>query len=297
MRRTISTGFIALIISFGIRDGFAEDLNCDRIMARSDVRERGLFVDATHEIATSESSSWFKRKTLYLAYIIPSQGYTSGALIIKVRHKFSGAERQANPKINISRDDYSTPCSGKENEEFSDYAATVSTREYRGYHRFGLPADDDLGNRLDKLHADIGDRTPLWKRDGEVKRCAATNDPDISLEFLFGNLSEREPPSIGEQIADQVERTREALGASYNAPPEYANYQYLSVHVVPYSKEANKPSCYAFPVDVPEQASETDIMIIDADDARYPLILHDPQSSWGFRWVKKQKRRGGPVID
>jgi hypothetical protein len=267
----------------------AEIMACNGGLAGASARS--LFLSSRTGYVPYNQTPATRASQLSLVYVTPSTSYTSGVVIIKLRHVVASVQSLSNPNIRLHRDSYRSPCSRKRGQpavsEFgdgSDLPRYSDTQQYIAYHRYGRP-----NSNIDRLHADIGNRPDRDWTDilSLNNRCASTSDWDIAPQFLFDeNPTDRMPLPRSVLPGSHVSATYEATSLSaFAAPTAYSSYQGLEVQVVPYRRDANKSVCIRFPVDrIPGNASRTDVMILDADDARYPTQLLEPQTTWSINW-------------
>jgi len=263
-------------------------ISCNDILRTSNLEPRALYNLSSGSGFPNSTNTLQHASHLNLAYVIPGHPYNSGAVIIKFRHQVVTSKPDTNPKISLHRDRYKIPCVQKHDADVSEFAGDSDTQRYIAYHRYGLPDNRPSELSLDRLHADIGNRpSRSWYESNQ--RCASTSDWDIAPQFLFEeSYAERQSPGLISYFRYRVNSAYETAGDgnAYAAPPSYSSYRGLTVNVKPYRKPANSLSCISFGVDVPANATKTDVMIIDADDARYPRVnlLIDPQRTWSFSW-------------
>jgi hypothetical protein len=269
--------------------GIAADRTCATILAGAAPRQ--LFILSGKDTSPQSSQIPMHRVSqLKLAYIIPADVYASGVVIIKLRHYIQSAKPLPNPTISLHRDNYRRPCVGKNYDTPLDqFEGSSDTQRYINYHRYGLPDDKPGVVNLDRLHAELGNRPPrVWYESDS--RCASTADWDIAPQFLFeDNFADRQPTGFFGYFGYRVSSTYEAANqeTAYAAPLAYSGYQGLAVLVKPFRKPPNSLACVNFTVDhIPNNASQTNVMIIDADDARFPPAnpFQDPQITWSFNW-------------
>jgi hypothetical protein len=262
---------------------------CQGLLRQGGLPQRELILLSNGAVLGRPSANILRRRGSEFAYIVPSHQFTSGAVVIKTRHLVNSQSpsTSTNPRIKLYRDSYQSPCVQKKQADVGSFENEAEVRRYRYYHRNRLPDPYPLAERLDRWHADIGNRPASWfiERDD---RCASTADWNIRSQFLFeDNLVDRLPIGFFDYFSERVEATVDATrtNRAYGAPPAYSKYEKLAVQIKPYRKTAGGPSCISFSIpEVPRGAVATDIMIFDADDARMALPFVDPQSVWRVQW-------------
>jgi hypothetical protein len=267
--------------------------SCNGLFRQNGISARQLYLGG-QAVPDAAFSPRTRRPRIDLAYIIPAHAYTSGVLIIKYKHRL-GSSLNARPTVALHRDSYKSPCVEKRDRQISEYNETSEVQRYLNYHKYKFPEARSVPEqaRLYNFHADIGNRpardpahrSSYWESDG---RCASTDDNDIAAQFLFEvSQSARQERASGQEwfearAALTVAATR---SEAYAAPGSYTEYHNLTAWVLPYRKSAGQLSCMAFSVSVPGNATQTELMIIDADDARNPRDYSiDPQRTWTFEW-------------
>ena len=243
---------------------------------------RSLFLSTGNSYIPFDQAPPARASQLSLVFVTPSSTYKSGVVIIKLRHLVESAQPLPNPRIGLHRDRYSSPCTEKRNDPpIAEFPGDTDPQHYIRFHRYGLP-----DSSIAPVHADIGNRPArrFYEFDG---RCASTADWDIAPQFLFeDNPADRYPLGFTQVLAYRVSSTYEAANqAAFAVPLSYNSYQGLAVQVVPYTKQPNVPACIKFTTGrIPSHASRTDVMVIDADDARFPNPQPEPQLTATFNW-------------
>lgn len=293
MHRAIVCGVLAISLTAIVTTSAypAGALSCPALLRDDSIVPRELFWLSSGKPISDAAINLFKRRsTLHLAYIIPPYVYNSGAVIIKIRHLVKESRKTAvsqNPNITLRRDRYRSPCARAKRPDHKEFVGSADVRRYRNYHLYRLPDPYPAEANLNRLHADIGNRPARWFFDSN-DRCASTSDWDIRPQFLFEDeLADRQPIGLFDYLSGRVQMTYEAQKSSaYAAPAIYTRYRDLAVRVMPYRKTPNAMACISFTTGaIPANAIRTDVMVIDADDARFPRLLsQDPQKTWNFQW-------------
>lgn len=222
-----------------------------------------------------------KARTVRLGYVVPPREYTSGALILKFRQKpLSGTEPSSLP-ITLFREAYISPCAG--HGYVKRYSHTTDIGTYVDYHQYGArDPEPNQDYNLDSFHADIGPRAG--------RGCAATNNDDVRGQFLFSvEPSGRQIAGLGEKITRQGKKIAAYLDSknAEAAPAGYGGYVEYQTTIVPYQRDPGRLACFAFDVPTASNASSTQIMIVDADDAIAPWSGSDPQKTRTIYWLQK----------
>lgn len=275
---------IGCLFAFSPTTGYSAVKTCSSLVQTHGNAHRQLFLLPSG--TPLETGKSLKRQPLSLAYIVPPHAYNSGVVILKVRHRVvtTAPPAAAPQRILMSRNAYRTPCAGKPVAEMLETSYSPDIAEYRNYHLYRMPGDE-----IDRVHADLGNRPKGWAGDSD-NRCVSTSSWDIRPQLLFeDSISERRVIGVGEYFSNRVSsslRAAQATDTAVAAPVAYADYRELAVRIIPYRKQQNQPSCVNVSVSpVPAGANWTDLMIIDADDARYPRDpFMDPQKSWRVQW-------------
>lgn len=274
---------IGFLFAFSPTTGYSAVKTCSSLVQTHGNSHRQLFLLPSG--AQFETGKSLKRQPLSLAYIVPPHAYNSGVVILKVRHRVvTTAPPTPSQRILMSRSAYKTPCAGKVNPDMLETSYSPDIAEYRNYHLYRMPGDE-----IDRVHADLGNRPKGWAGDSD-NRCVSTSSWDIRPQLLFeDSISERRVIGVGEYFSNRVSssmRAAQTTNTAEAAPIAYTDYRELSVRMIPYRKPPNQPSCVNISVSpVPANANWTDVMIIDADDARYPRDpFVDPQKSWRVQW-------------
>jgi hypothetical protein len=226
------------------------------------------------------------QSSLALAYIVPAHEYSSGVVILKVRHHVLSTTPPAadSQRISMSRPAYRTPCTGKADPDIGGAEYDPDVAQYRNYHLNQLP-----DAQMDRVHADLGNRPKGWWGESD-NRCVSTSSWDIRPQLLFeDSISDRQVIGVigyfGNRVATAIQAPK-VNETAVAAPIAYSTYRDLTVRIIPYRKSSDQFACVNLAVgSVPISADWTDIMIIDADDAKYPREpFVDPQRSWRLRW-------------
>jgi hypothetical protein len=277
------SGLLGLSLALASTASYSAPKTCASLLRTDGVAPRQLYALPAGALLEQEKS--LKRQSLSLAYIIPAHAYSSGVVILKVRHRVISTTPppDANPKIAMSRTAYRTPCAGQPEAEMPGFSYSPDVAQYRSYHLYSQP-----DAQMDRVHAALGNRPKGWwgERDN---RCVSTSSWDIRPQLLFEDNSERRVIGFGDYASNRVAtalRSTNVSPTAVAAPVAYSDYRDLAVRIIPYRKAPDQPFCVNISVDPgPATASWTEVMIIDADDARYPRdALADPQKSWRFQW-------------
>lgn len=243
----------------------------------------GQLIDLTNQIPLQEGSEHAvsKRSSIRLGYVVPGSENLTGALVVKVRHRWlpdrngNGAFPGAN-FIRLERPVYTSPCDSKDRIAYGP--REVRLEHYVDRHYYGLPHSSMSG-----FHADVGHRPyevsyGLFTRPTTV--CRRTSDDAIRGQFLYSDrvaiADERE---VATRRAD-IGRTPNAfIGAAFAEPSRYKDK--LQTYIIPYRKrDMVSPHCFAFGITVPERTVSTDVSVIDAD-AGYGSAF---QTTWKLSW-------------
>lgn len=275
--------FVGFSLVLASTASYSATKTCSSLLRTDGVAPRQLYVLPTGALLEQEKS--LRRQSLNLGYIIPAHAYSSGVVILKVRHRVisSAPPPVANPGIAMSRTSYRTPCAGQPDVEMPGFSYSPDVAQYRGYHLYSLP-----DAQMDRVHADLGNRPKGWYGERD-NRCVSTSSWDIRPQLLFEDNSERRVIGIGEYTGNRVStalRSTNVNAPAVAAPIAYSDYRDMAVRIIPYRKAPDQPFCVNISVDSgPAATISTEVMIIDADDARYPRdLLADPQKSWRFQW-------------
>ncbi len=277
-------GLLGFLLALAPTASYSATKTCGSLLQTNGVAPRQLYVLPTG--ALLEQEKILRRQSLSLAYIIPAHAYSSGVVILKVRHHVisSAPHPAANPTIAMSRIAYRTPCFGKPDVEMPEFPYSPDVAQYRGYHLYNLP-----DAQMDRVHADLGNRPKGWSGEGD-NRCVSTSSWDIRPQLLFeDNISERRVIGVTEYFGNRFStafRSPNVNQTAVAAPSAYSDYRDLAVRIIPYRKAPDQLFCVNLSVGpVPTGTDWTDVMIIDADDARYPRDpFVDPQRNWRFQW-------------
>jgi hypothetical protein len=227
----------------------------------------------------------FKQRlnSLSLGYVVPVTRYPTGVLIVKSRHTVltTNSAPVGGNNIRVERRRYISPCSGK---KIGPYGDDVRPERYIDYHFYGLDdSERDPARNLENAHADVGVRqfSQYWSLPARTG-CLNTRYSTIRAQFLY---DDRRAAFTYETLGRQINLFSEATGTSptYAAPSAYRQYESLNTQVIPYQRTPNKPACFAFVVPIPANAVQTQVMIVDADDA-FANSGIDPQKTWQFTW-------------
>jgi hypothetical protein len=294
-RMTLASSFVAACSLLFVESSLATTMggSCNGLFRQNGISARQLYLSG-QAVPDAGYFPRARRPRIDLAYIIPAHAYTSGVLIVKYRHRL-GSSQNARPTIALHRDSYKSPCVEKRDRQLSEYNETSEAQRYVNYHKYKFPEARSVPEqaRLYNFHADIGNRPA---RDSahrssfleSDRRCASTDDNDIAAQFLFEvSQSARQERASGQEWLEARGALTVAAARSeaYAAPGAYSEYHNLTAWVLPYRKSAAQLSCMAFSVSVPGNATQTELMIIDADDARNPRDYStDPQRAWTFEW-------------
>jgi hypothetical protein len=278
-------GFLGFSLALASTASYSATKTCDSLLQASGVASKQLYMLPGGALVEQEKSLRHQ-SSFSLAYIVPSHAYSSGVVILKVRHHVisTAPPPAANPKISMFRTAYRTPCAEKANAEMPEFSYSPDVAQYRSYHYYRLP-----DAQMDRVHADLGNRPKGWWGDSD-NRCVSTSSWDIRPQLLFeDNISDRQVIAAGEYFGNRVStafRSTNVNESAVAAPVAYSDYRDLVVRIIPYRKAPDRLSCVNISVgSVPSGANWTDVMIIDADDARYPRDpFADPQKSWRFQW-------------
>ena len=277
------SGLLGFSLALASTASYSAPKTCASLLRTDGVTPRQLYVLPASALLEQDKS--LKRQSLSLAYIIPAHAYSSGVVILKVRHRVitTTPPPDANPKIAMSRTAYRTPCAGPAG---SGNAGVLLLARRGAIQKLSSlqPARRPDGSRTRRL----GNRPKGWwgERDN---RCVSTSSWDIRPQLLFEDNSERHVIGFGDYASNRVAtalRSTNVNSTAVAAPVAYSDYRDLAVRIIPYRKAPDQPFCVNISVDPgPATASWTEVMIIDADDARYPRDpLADPQKSWRFQW-------------
>lgn len=276
-------GFLAFSLALASTTSHSATKTCSSLLQIPGVAPRQLYSLPTGALLEPEKN--LRRQSLSLAYIIPAHAYRSGVVILKIRHHVisSAPPPVTSQKISMSRTTYRTPCVGKADVEMTDFSYSPDVAQYRGYHLYSLP-----DAQMDRVHADLGNRPRGWWGEGD-NRCVSTSSWDIRPQLLFEDIGERRVIGVGEYYGNRFSmalRAPKINDSAVAAPAVYSEHRDLAVRIIPYRKAQDQPFCVNISVgSAPTGANWTDVMIIDADDARYPRDpLADPQKSWRFQW-------------
>lgn len=274
-------GLVSFSLVLTSTAGYSATKTCASLLRTDGVGPRQLYLLPTGSLLEPEKG--LKRQSLSLAYIIPAHAYRSGVVILKVRHHVitKTPSSPANPPVSMTRGAYRTTCAGQPEPEIPGSSYSPDVAQYRNYHLYGLP-----DAQMDRVHADLGNRPKGWWGEND-NRCVSTSSWDIRPQLLFEDISERRVIGVGEYFGNRVSSSLRATDKpAFAAPAAYSDYRDLAVRIIPYRKAPDQPFCMNIPVDyAPAGTNWTDVMIIDADDARYPRDpLVDPQKTWRFQW-------------
>jgi hypothetical protein len=270
----------------------AEAQICSTLLNSPRVSARQLYLATEREaLLESDPTERNRPKSLRLSYIVPSHSYASGVVIVKTRHRIEGQPKNSDPTINLRRLEYKSSCrQAPAAAQKSEWSSDTEAERYINYHSKGWPdTTTEASRRLDHLHADLGHR-PRRNLSEFNDRCAATSDWDIAPHFLFeDDLEARRVFSWTESISSRIGvASATTKSPSFAAPPAYTDYHKLATLVLPYQKRSSELSCISFSVPVPSKSLETHVVILDADDARWPrenVQITDPQRRWSLRWT------------
>jgi hypothetical protein len=184
----------------------------------------------------------------------------------------------------LYREAHISACSNKQRREY-DYRR--DTNDYINYHRYNTYDEpEDRDQRMDRFHAEIGYRPYVLG----FNACYRTNDAFMRTQFLYDeSLYIRRGEGVRGRIAKVASNFRQASGPTESAqalPTAYSEYAGLRTIIVPYRKTAGYRTCQTFSVTVPKNAMQTDVMIVNADDAFAYEREQDPQSSWHINWMR-----------
>lgn len=272
-------------IAISLVSGSASAQTCNGVWSVPGIGGRQLYLQRS--LVPQTGLELRRRPTLQFSYIVPGHLYTSGAVVVKAVHSITTNQPNANPSIAIRRESYKSPCKAGDilTPERSD---KIEAKRYRNFHRYRRP-DQNIG----VLHADLGNRPAnYWAASND--RCASTSDWDIAPHFLFEeSLADRQPIGARDYVVGRFRTFGNAVNPSAVAnellPDEYSKFHNHTVFVLPYRKSAQQMHCVSFEVAVPRNTAVSRIMIIDADDARWPRSnpeVDDPQRVWPIRWQK-----------
>jgi|GEM_PF-3702808 len=277
--------FFGLSFALASSVSYAAPKTCTSLLQTQGIGPRQLHLLPTGTLLEQEKS--LKRQSsLSFGYIVPAHAYSSGVVILKIRHHVvASAPPAATPqRITMSRSAYRSPCVGKPDREITGAGYSPDVTQYRNYHLYQLPDAS-----MDRVHADLGNRPKGWWGESD-NRCVSTSSWDIRPQLLFeDDPSERRVIGVVDYFGNRVSAALQAPkvnDSAVAAPAAYTTYRDLAVQIIPYRKSPDQLFCVSLSVGpVPLNADWTDIMIIDADDARYPRdTLVDPQSSWRLQW-------------
>lgn len=274
-------GFSFALISTA---AYSAQKTCASLLQMQDIVARQLYVLPSG--SPLEPVKSLKRQSPpSLAYIVPSHAYNSGVVILKVRHHLVAPAPATTPqRITLSRIAYRTPCNGKPDVQTPEATYEPDVTQYVNYHKYQLP--DPL---MDRVHADLGNRPKGWWGESD-NRCVSTSSWDIRPQLQFeDSITDRQVIGVVGYFGNRVTTAFQApqtTGTAVAASPAYSAYRDLAVRVLPYRKSPDRFSCINIPISTaPAGTDWTDVMIIDADDARYPRdTLLDPQKTWRIQW-------------
>jgi hypothetical protein len=277
--------FFGLSFALASTAGYAAPKTCASLLQTANVGPRQLYMLPSGALLEQEKSLRHQ-SSLAFAYIVPAHEYNSGVVILKVRHHvLTTAPPAVTPqRILMSRPAYRTPCVGKTDPDMSEAGYSPDVAQYRNYHLYRLP-----DAQMDRVHADLGNRPKGWSGEND-NRCVSTSSWDIRPQLLFeDSVSERRVIGVVDYFGNRVAAAIQAPkvnDTAVAAPVAYSTYRDLTVRIIPYRKSSDQLQCVNLSVGpVPPSADWTDIMVIDADDARYPRDpFADPQKSWRLQW-------------
>jgi hypothetical protein len=221
---------------------------------------------------------------LNIGYIVPGYEWTSGALVVKVRHKIADNSNDPNlvpnTKISLYRERHTTPCTHKSRREYSN---SLATSDYINYHQFKQYSDE-----LDDFHTEIGYRPSTNFVGWTSQSCMSTSNDAVRSQFLFDDdPAIRWRPSKTGVALKVSQNVPGELGAPplYAAPAGYKEYVNLLSMIVPYQKTGNQPACLVLKIKIPAHALETDLMTVNSDDALVYAQDQDPQTVLRIDWL------------
>ena len=220
-----------------------------------------------------------KVKVMHLGYGLAWAPYSTGAVIVKIRHRWpepsTAHAKQGFPggdRIDLERPTYQSPCDKKTKKH---YSANVSIEEYVDQHFYGIRS-----HSMDKFHADVGLRRHLgpflWFFTRETDVCKNTYDLETRGVFLYSDnprvASEQER---NERRAAILAKQAGFITSAFAGEAKYYKDQ-LETKIIPYQRE-DEYSCVSFNLSIPKGAGTTEIEIVDAD---FPVFGQNWQIKW-----------------
>lgn len=208
-----------------------------------------------------------KVPSLQLAYGVAWAPGETGAMVVKIRHRWPEATPRKNNEafpgkslIHLERSKYVSPCTNAAKEP---YNRNVPLQEYVDQHYYGLRRSS-----MDEFHADVGVRHRtgpflfFWTR--ETEYCKRTFDTSTRGRFLYSDDGRIATESeVTERRFAEVRQQAGFVGTAFAGETEQYKDQ-LSTKILPYRKEDSNP-CVSFKVDVPRGVDTTDVEMLDAD--------------------------------